>query len=160
LFADLASARTLSADEVKTSNVAFAYLIERIIDRIPDDDERIDDAEDEKKRKRTQRGLRWLLRYAVVRRRLTKEFAAAVLADFVRDESGGYPRRDDETNLKEAGPRYADARPWKRFGLPVEFGDVWSALGSYASGSSWVSSVGGELELQSEVIVPMRQLLT
>jgi hypothetical protein len=160
LFADLASARTLTAEEVKTSNVAFAYLIERIIDRIPDEAERADDTEYERKRKRTQSGLRWLLRYAVVRRRLTKKFAVAVLADFVREEIRGDTGRDDETNLEPAGSRYINVRPWKRFGLPIEFDDVWSALESYAGSSSWVSSSGGELELQSEVIVPMRQLLT
>jgi hypothetical protein len=130
LFADLAGSRTLTTEEVRTSNVAFVYLIERIIDRIPDEDERDDDSDEERRRKRTQRGLRWLLRYAVVaRRQLTKEFSAQVLSKFVLDEILGNTRRDDVTNLKKAGPQYDNTERWKRLGA----GDKWCA--AYRHGS-------------------------
>jgi hypothetical protein len=160
LLADLASSRTLSVEEVRTSNVAFVYLIERIIDRIPDEDERDDDPSEERRRKRTQRGLRWLLRYAVVPRRLTKEFAATVLSDFVLNEILGRTHLDDVNNLKMAGPQYDNSERWKRLGAGLVFEDLWSALESYASSSSWVTGSSDELQLQSEIVVPMRQLLT
>jgi hypothetical protein len=160
LFADLAHLRPLTVEEVKTSDVAFAYLIERIIDHIPDEDESPEDSDEIKKHKRTQRGLRWLLRYAVVPRRVTKSFAEAVLAPFVRDELRASTGRDDPNNLALAGPRYRDRQPWKHLGLPVEFDDLWTALQSYASSSSWVSGSGDTLDLQPEIVVPMRRLLS
>ncbi|MGJ5201814.1 hypothetical protein [Bradyrhizobium sp. HKCCYLRH1030] len=159
LFADLASGRTLTAEEVRTSKIAFAYLIERIIDRIPDEDVLPDDGPDIQRRKYTQRGLRWLLRYAVVPRRLTRSFAAEVLAEFVLDELHDKTHRD-ETSLEQAGARYTDHDRWRRSNIPIAFSDLWAALQSYASSSSWVNGSGDELELQPEIMVPMRQLLS
>ncbi len=160
LFADLAHLRPLTADEVRTSDVAFAYLIDRIIDRIPNEDESPEDSDEIKKHKRTQRGLRWLLRYAVAPRRLTKAFAEAVLARFVRDELRSSTGRDDPNNLAIAGPQYRGRELWKHLGLPVEFEDLWAALQSYASSSSWVSGSGDTLDLQPEIVIPMRRLLS
>ncbi|MEY9524078.1 hypothetical protein ABIF70_005219 [Bradyrhizobium japonicum] len=159
LFADLASGRTLAAEEVRTSNVAFAYLIERIIDRIPDEEVVPGDSANVQRHKYTQRGLRWLLRYAVVPRRLTRKFVYEVLADFILDELHDKTHRDD-TSLEQAGARYTRHDRWRRSAIPVAFDDLWAALQSYASSSSWVNGSGDELELQPEIVVPMRQLLT
>jgi cellulose synthase operon protein C len=159
LLADLTVQGVLTADDVRDSDSAFAYLIERIIDRIPDENVETDDPPEVRRHKHTQRGLRWLLRYAVVPRRLTRKFASEVLSNFVFDELRGHTHRD-ETSLRSVGERYADRDRWRREDLAISFDDLWIALQSYAGSSSWVSSNGEDLELQPEIVVPMRQLLT
>jgi len=160
LFADLASGRVLAAEEVLQSRVQFEYLIERIIDRIPDEDVEPGDDADVQKQKRIQRALRWMLRYIVVRRELTKEFAEGVLAGFLFDELLGRKNLDDANNLAIAGKRYENTRRWHKLDAPVDFKDIWAALESYASASSWISGSGDLLKPQPEIVVPMRQLLT
>ncbi|MGA2535951.1 MAG: hypothetical protein ABSF53_08060 [Terracidiphilus sp.] len=159
LFADLASSRILDKEEVRTSNVQFAYLIERIIDRIPDDEVEESDTAEEAERKLVQSNLRWLLRYGAVSRRLTKDFARNVVFPFVEPAARGKGKNDDPNNLKLAGPKYEGTARWHARGQ-APFEKVWTALQSYAGSSSWISGSGDELQLQPEIIVPMRQLLT
>ena len=170
LFADLALSRPLSVEDVEKASIKFAYLIERIIDRIPDEDESSQDPPDEIERKRTQRAVRWLLRYAVIPRQLTKDFMLQVLAPFLLDEITGKTERDNVDDLSLAGPVYENTPRWRRLKAelkesvpqpipPLNLDKVWSALENYASAASWVSGTGDLLQLQPEVVVPMRELL-
>ena len=159
LFADLASSRILDKEEVRASNVQFAYLIERIIDRIPDEEVDDTDSTDEAERKRIQSSLRWLLRYGAVSSRLTKAFARDVVFPFVQPAAAGEGLVDDPNDLKLAGSKYDGTARWHARGQ-APFEKVWTALQSYAGSSSWISGSGDELQLQPEIIVPMRQLLT
>jgi hypothetical protein len=159
LFAELGSSRTLSKEEVRNAKVQFAYLIERIIDRIPDEEVLDRDTDIDAKRKRTQSGLRWFLRYGVVQRRLTKDFAQSVVFPYVRQALLGANTPDDANDLTLAGPKYEGTPRWHARG-EIGFGDLWTALQSYASTSSWISGSDDALVLQPEIVVPMRQLLT
>ncbi len=145
LFAELAEGRPLlTRKEVdECPDVKLAYLVERVIDRIPNDDP-------------VSRAVRWVLRYAVVPRALTREYLDKVLAPYVAAESSGKAVRDD-TRLPG---RYVDQDRWtKDPAIPQVLDQVWHALESYASGYGWISGKDQELHLQPEVVQPMRELL-
>lgn len=103
-------------------DVDMLYLIERILRRIDDD------------------ALRWLLRYGVLARRLTRSFVEQVLLAPMRNSLRGNRRDDDPL---EDDVRH---REWPRLWVarrapplqPADLTDLWQRLRSYASASSWI----------------------
>ncbi len=140
LFAELyESPGGLSVKEVREAPPDdFIYLLDRVILRIPDE------------------AVRWLVRYAVVPRELTSDFAAAVLSPLLDDTS----RDDANTFPADLAKRYAARRPWPpgRFG---QWQTLWNDLLRYASNPSWISynEASQTIQLQPEVVGPMRRLL-
>ncbi len=159
LFADLAMSRPLltQQDVESCPDTDFAYLIERVIDRIPNEQIRETDREETVRRKQILKGVRWLLRYAVIPRRLTLEFTREVLAGFLLAEISGQSRRDNVESTSSIG--YGSHARWERFAGDVLVDDIWAALGQYASDHTWIHRDGDALALQPEVVVPMRRLL-
>lgn len=145
LYGDLlASDPNLTAAEIRRyPDAQYARLIERIIDRIP----------------AQQASLKWLLRYAVVPRRLDLDYIRQVINTPLTRESRGSVN-DDTT-------RYPDGRTRARYGkqarwAPLEQQDLdqaWNELRSYAAQTSWVNEEQGVIRLQPEIVEPMRSLL-
>jgi peptidoglycan hydrolase-like protein with peptidoglycan-binding domain len=105
-------------------DVDMLYLIERILRRIDDE------------------ALRWLLRYGVLARRLTRGFVEQVLLAPMRQSLRGNTRNDDPS---QDGVRH---REWPRLWVarkapplqPADVTELWQRLRSYASASSWISA--------------------
>jgi len=140
LFAELyQSPGGLTVREVREApSDDFIYLLDRVILRIPNE------------------SVRWLVRYAVIPRELTFDFAANVLSRLLDDTSGD----DANTFSGDLAKRYAERRPWPQ----VKFGElqkIWDDLVQYASDPSWIeyNEAAGTIQLQPEVYVPMRKLL-
>lgn len=140
LFAELYhSPGGLSVKEVRDApSDDFIYLLDRVIIRIHSS------------------AVRWLVRYAVIPRELTFDFAANVLSRLLdntdKDDANAFPA--------DLAKRYAARRPWP----PAQFGqlkDLWDDLIRYASNPSWISynEASQTIQLQPEVITPMRKLL-
>jgi hypothetical protein len=145
LFGDIAAHNTeITATEVRNLPEQYARLIERIIDRIPDE----------------QRSLRWLLRYAVVPRRLDLNYIHRVINVPVRRESRGKPVRDNTKKYPpgRAQERYGKQERWQPLAKP-RMDEAWEQLRSYAAQTSWVIEDGGAIRLQPEIVEPMRALL-
>lgn len=130
-----------TAEEVKSlPRAEVAYLIERIIKRIPDDD------------------VRWILRYACVPRRLTFDLLEKVLWPHLLAER--VDRRMQDTRLKfEQDYDQTEVFPHGQASSPQE---AWEKLKPLVSDYGWVSleKDGGTLRLHADVTVPMRLLLT
>jgi tetratricopeptide (TPR) repeat protein len=146
LFADLALSRpSITAEEIENyPRFDFAYLIERVILRIPDEEGEV----------------RWALRYGVIPRQLTLEFMREVMAPHIADAMRSERPRD---RANETLPQlYAAKRPFRSDpgGPPVQkMDDVWSELQKYASSYGWVTWSESALQFQPEVVAPMRLLL-
>jgi tetratricopeptide (TPR) repeat protein len=146
LFADLALSRSsLTAEEIENyPRLDFAYLIERVILRIPDEEGEV----------------RWALRYGVIPRQLTLEFMREVMAPHIVDAMRSERPRD---RANETLPKpYAAKKPFRSEpgGSSVKSMEiVWSELQKYASSYGWVTSNEGALQFQPEVVTPMRMLL-
>lgn len=141
LLADLSLANPkLTAAEInRYPSAEFAYLIERIIDRIPE----------------KEHAVAWLLRYAAIPRQLTFDFARDVLAEHLEREMVSGGRLDRRA---EAKPFYGGREVWRK--TPERaLVNVWNDLCQYASDNSWMSLEDGVVHLQPEVRLPMRQLL-
>ncbi|MFN0087460.1 MAG: peptidoglycan-binding domain-containing protein [Blastocatellia bacterium] len=148
LFAELASSReSLTEDEVaKFPNAEFAYLIERIVDRIQ------------------ERDLRWVLRYGVIPRQLTREFLEAVMGPHLLREMA---RLADERGRLDRGNAglpelYRNRDIFPRVAAEsLDFDRLWNQLKQYASSYGWMSIDPGAdgPRFHPETIVPMRQLL-
>jgi hypothetical protein len=160
LFGELALSRPLltEKDVEDCPDVLFAYLIERVIDRIPDAEETEKDDDETRNRKRIQRAIRWLLRYAVVPSRLTREVFNGVLPKYLREEMAGQTNLDNPNDLGPAGKSRLK-KPWRQMAKDFNLDQVWTALGDYASTSSWIIKTEDGFQLQPEVVVPMRELL-
>jgi tetratricopeptide (TPR) repeat protein len=162
LFADLATSRPLLTVEAveQCPDAKIAYLIERVIDRMPDEPFLDSDPREVFERKRTQRGARWLVRYAVIPQELTLDFVKDVLRRFLEDEMSGEGRRD-RTNT----PGYEDQPRWQREpGSRIELDDraieqIWDELVKYAASYNWVEGDSNAVQLHAEVVTPMRELL-
>ncbi|MET0382404.1 MAG: hypothetical protein ABW032_03175, partial [Burkholderiaceae bacterium] len=127
-------------------DVDMLYLIERILRRIDDE------------------ALRWLLRYGVLARRLTREFVEQVLLAPMRESLRGGRRHDDPS---EDGVRH---REWPRLWQarrspplqPADVADLWRRLRGYAGASSWI---GADTDDADAVVIqpiashPMRRAL-
>lgn len=121
----------------------FAYLLDRIIKRIPD----------------SQEAVRWLLRYAVVPRTFTRAFFEDVLAKYVPDEISGKVSRDAPNAFTGAlSKRYGGQIVWKRADR-YRIDRAWSDLEAYAAAASWIQPGEGAFHLQPEIVNPMRDLL-
>ena len=109
------------------------------------------------------KGMRWVLRYGVVPRRLTLDF---LLADPIRERllneiAGKAPVDKAGAGLEKLR---VPSEPFPRAETPPEFKAIWEELEKYAGGSSWVrvASEAGEtktLVFTPDVLNPMRALL-
>ncbi len=146
LFGDIVAQRPdLTADDVAAYQAPdLLFLVERVLDRIPD------------------RGVRWLLRYGVIPRWLSLSIAHDLLGPYLARAMAGDPAFDDPAD--DAMP------PTKRLGEPAfpigieqeaapGIDRLWETLRDYASVASWVSMDGDSLRFQPEVVEPMREVL-
>jgi peptidoglycan hydrolase-like protein with peptidoglycan-binding domain len=149
LYADvlLTSPSISAADINRFGRVDLLYLIERVLKRIPD------------------YPLRWVLRYGVIARRLTRRFLEEVLGPHLARAMRGNRRYDDPAidDVKDAGwPSlwYGQDRASRQG--PVDYDALWRRLREYASASSWISSADDApdaLFIQPVVTHPMRRVL-
>ncbi len=126
-------------------DVDLAYLIERVVDRIHDDQ------------------VKWLVRYGVVPRLLTKEVVAGVLIPFLVQGMRGQAEQDDATRDPAVEPQLGDPP------FPVNTANsgavnldlLWETLYRYTAEYSWVleDEAAGALRFHPDVIEPMRRLL-
>ncbi|MDX2034343.1 MAG: peptidoglycan-binding domain-containing protein [Blastocatellia bacterium] len=148
LFAELASSReSLTEDEVaRLPNAEFAYLIERIVDRIQEAD------------------LRWVLRYGVIPRQLTREFMEEVMGPHLLREMGRLASESGQLDRgNESLPEiYRERNIFPQVSTErLDFDLLWNQLKQYASSYGWMSidPATDEPRFHPETIVPMRQLL-
>jgi hypothetical protein len=145
LFADLwhTDQSELTADKIRDyPNFEYAYLIDRIIARIP----------------KHHATVQWLLRYAVIPRRLTKAFFSEVLLQFMPPEGGEATARDDPNRFPAAARQFEAKKPWNPL-TAFDVNSLWQDLSLYSSQYSWVLIRDDVVRLQPEVIHPMRLLL-
>jgi hypothetical protein len=146
LFAELLQADSSINSPAKVREVKpvfkFAYLLDRIIQRIPE----------------SQSDVRWLLRYAVIPRRLTREFLDDVLADYLGTESSGTTQLDAPHKFDGELKRFSDRKPWP-YTTKLRVNRAWEGLRNYAGSASWVGIEEDAIRLQPEVVGPMRVLL-
>jgi peptidoglycan hydrolase-like protein with peptidoglycan-binding domain len=149
LYADvlLTSPAISAADIERFGRIDLLYLIERVLKRIPD------------------YPLRWVLRYGVIARRLTRRFLEDVLGPHLQRAMRGNRRYDDPMidDVKDAGWPflwYGQDRASRQG--PVDYDALWRRLREYASASSWISTaedVPDALFIQPVVTHPMRRVL-
>jgi tetratricopeptide (TPR) repeat protein len=144
LFADLSLSRSsITAQEIENyPRFDLAYLIERVILRIPDEEAEV----------------RWALRYGAIPRQLTYEFMRSVMAPHIRNAMrAAQPRDRANENLPEP---YKSKKPFARASKRMKKMDaVWTELQKYASSYGWIVAAERELKFQPDVVVPMRALL-
>ena len=129
-------------------DVDMLYLIERVLKRIPDV------------------RLRWLLRYGVLARRLTRSFVENVLLRAMRralrgDNSADNPA-DDGVAHKDWARLWGSGGGTKTQAPRIDAAALWRQLRDYASASSWVSvdpTVTDAVVIQPVVSQPMRRAL-
>jgi hypothetical protein len=151
MLADVVQERPkLSETELTQYPADVIYLIRRVVNRIHEP------------------GVRWLLRYGVVPRRLTFAFVRDVMEPYLRDAMSGRLTDDDPADdelpldLDGEEPSFRTnvlEHPEADLGLE----DLWTSLRRYASSTSWVSEVAGAsdtLRFRAEVIVPMRRIVS
>lgn len=148
LFADLVGKERpfTRADVRELRRVEVEYLVERVIERIPE----------------SECPLRWLLRYAVVPRQLTEDFVAAVLAKHLQNAmTASGPDAPDlpAENLPAGAEIVRKRRPWTKCAKPFETSVEWPALLRYAGSASWIKVEDGAPRLRLELVSPMRYLL-
>jgi hypothetical protein len=148
LFADLlGKPDTFSREDLKRfPKLEINYLIERIILRIPDD----------------QQPLRWALRYAVIPHDLTKEFLVTVLGPHLEAEIA--KARPDPLDrplekLPEGSEIVKETESWKHYQGVINYDTLWDDLLRYHSPSGWITVEHKIPKLQPDIVVPMRQLL-
>lgn len=136
LIADLVEQKALREEsDIEALKPEFAYLILRVIDRIPD----------------TQRAVRWVVRYGVVPRVLSPDFLHHVMEPHLRRELEGI-----ETDRRDKVTEYGDSFPR---GGTVDLAALWKDLASYADSTGWLRGDDHSLRFQPEVVEPMRALL-
>lgn len=151
MLADVVQERPqLSTTELMQYPADVIYLIRRVVNRIHEP------------------GVRWLLRYGVVPRRLTFAFVRDVMEPYLRDAMSGRLADDDPAD-DELPPDLDGDEPSFRTnvleypGADLSLEDLWTSLRRYASSTSWVSEVAGAsdtLRFRAEVIVPMRRIIS
>jgi tetratricopeptide (TPR) repeat protein len=147
LLADIARDNPeLSSQEIEDyAAVDLVYLIERVVDRIKDEQ------------------VRWLLRYGVVPHQLTLDFVEKVMVPYLQRGLKGDTSLDDPSS--DNLPEQVKAR--KPFATdptaaPIDAQALWQGLAQYVSRASWVFPSPGtpaSLTFHSEVREPMRYLL-
>ncbi|MBX3001463.1 MAG: ATP-binding protein [Caldilineaceae bacterium] len=141
LLADVvrANPRITAAEIAAYPDANLAYLIERVIDRIED------------------KSVRWVVRYGVAPRRLTRSYVERVLLP-VFEEVESHPGQLDDAQKDRGVPENA-------FGAYAQGGNVdhlWQTLYRYVSDYSWVmtaSDTPDALIFHASVLDPMRTLL-
>ena len=149
LYADvlLTSPRVKAAEMDRLGRIDLLYLMERVLKRIPD------------------YPLRWVLRYGVLARRLTRQFLEEVLGPHLRRAMRGDKRYDDpavDEVSDAAWPAlwYAQDAASRRSDLDYDL--LWKHLRDYASASSWImigADAPNALLIQPVVTHPMRRVL-
>ncbi|MBV8987923.1 MAG: hypothetical protein JO372_05100, partial [Solirubrobacterales bacterium] len=126
----------------------YAYLVERVVKRIPED------------------LVRWVVRYAALPRRFDYEFVRDVVWPRVLEERSGNSRRDDPARDQLGQIDRQRSALWKVGELlptdEAEVRRVWEQVRRYASGSSWITPDEKDpdaVRLQPEVTRPLRELL-
>ena len=125
-------------------DVDLAYLIERVVDRIHDAQ------------------VKWLVRYGVVPRLLTRAVVEGVLIPFMAQGMVGQSRQDDATLDPSVEPQLADPPfPVDPAAGAVDPALLWETLYRYTAEYSWVleDERTGALRFHPDVIEPMRRLL-
>jgi len=133
----------ISADVVRElDEPSLYYLMQRIVMRILDF------------------RVRWLLRYGIVPRLLSRRFVGDVVVPFLQEAiRGGTPDDDPAQDRKPAGSAVADAFPVDAT-ADIDADDLWKQLRRYATMYSWVEPVEPDvLRFHEEVVTPMRALL-
>ncbi len=146
LLADLvAYAPDVTAATILEYEVAdTAYLIERVVDRIE------------------HRLVRFVLRYGVVPRYLTRDYLAAVLQPYLVAVANGRMDLDDP----QADALHTEVLRRQPFslkgqaGAAVDVESLWAELTSFTSEHSWVSPAGSDVvRFHPDVVAPMLRLL-
>jgi hypothetical protein len=121
----------------------IAYLIQRIINRIPLDREL---------------GLRWMLRYGAVPRQLTFSFAKDTLQPLLISALNGDLQLQGLDVLSEK-----ERKSWlQRADVDLDPVKLWEKLTKYSSEHGWISQDSKDpntVTLHAEVVKPMRRLL-
>ena len=135
LFAEIAIERdSITVQQIRDMPRAdLAYLLERVILRIPD------------------QGVRWMIRHGSVPRRLTLEFAGNVLLPWLVKALRGELQED-------AGDEH-----WKPDSTIVaDMPTIWEKLAQYASSNGWLEREENPpaIRFHPDVVNPMRGLLS
>ncbi len=149
LFADLARDQDgLTIEEVLDyDDPETIKLVERIISRVDDGP------------------IRWLLRYGVVPRRLSRSFVTQVMPPYLRAAMSGNSQLDEPRD--DALPGAEEGRLFRTDLLasrdePLDLNPVWQRLTQYASASSWVSlqvEHPDSVLFHPDLLTPMRRVL-
>lgn len=146
LLADVLRADpSLTADDLRAGaddEVDAIYLIQRVVERIPDAQ------------------VRWLLRYGVVPRRLDAAFVDAVMARYLPPAMSGEADYDRPAAHLPRTVRSPESVFPVGLAVPGDARAVWKRLARYAADASWVTVAGdGALDFHPDVRRPMRRIL-
>ncbi len=140
---------TFKPDDVRQlPNVDIAYLIERVIIRIP------------------SQPLRWVVRYGAVARALTISWMEHVLLPPLKDALRGRPGDLSSSHLSSDVRKYLDSKvTWTRnpeLADSLSAEGLWNELKAYTRERGWISTGDTEdvLHLHPEVTRPMQILLS
>lgn len=135
----------LTAQQINTyPDADIAFLIQRIVDRIEDG------------------AVRWVLRYGVVPRVLTKPFLIEVMASHLIPVMSRPPGESDDDNPRR------DPAPeiWRSNliapGQSPDWEGLWSKLADYSAEYAWVSTSktdAATMVFHTDVLSPMRRML-
>lgn len=151
MLADVVQGRPrLSPAEIRRYPADVIHLIRRVVQRIQEP------------------GVRWLLRYGVVPRRLTLAFVRDVMQPYLRDAMSGRLSHDDPADdelpneLDDIGQSSFRTDLLKSLDAQLSLADLWAELRRYAGSTSWVSEVPGSadtLRFRAEVVASMRAVI-
>jgi tetratricopeptide (TPR) repeat protein len=121
----------------------LVWLIERVLAKIP------------------EKPVRWLVRYGVVPRRLTLDFAQHVMQTHLGRGMPKPSRFDDPTHDAVSPMKRGQQLRLFEHGQPGDIAALWSTLRQYASRSSWVTEEPPDqaLVFHENVREPMRRVL-
>lgn len=147
LFAEIVLGRVgITKEEIeKLPRADFAYLLERVILRIP------------------EQPLRWVVRYGVLPRELTKDFVSSVLVEPLRAALRGHATADQpKLEWPDGLQEYADQDVWTQDPhASTEIETLWKDLERYESERGWLTRVTDTaVKFHSDVAGPMRDLLS
>ena len=129
--------------EIERLDPALAWSIDRVVGRVPNT------------------ALQWLIRYAVVLRRVRRDVAEEVLLPFVVEAMRGSPDDDPDQDGRPADAVPVFRRDSARAPVgPGAFDALWQELLAYTADSSWVNMRSPDVVvLHPSVVGPMRALL-
>jgi hypothetical protein len=124
--------------EVNALEPGFEFLIERIINRIPELE------------------IRWLIRYGAVARHFNREFLGLMIPHLEREMDIRDKESKENKDKKDKVSKFSTS--WPLAGS-LDAKNMWERLEVYASGYGWLRKEGDLLAFQPEVVGPMRRLL-